>query len=167
MKHRERAYRLGIVLCLCTGMVACQKTSEPPSSKVKNEANPAKKVEVVQKRAAPPQVVKKEEGLPAKKQPSWMTRFSPAELETIQKEGRMTELEHHDLASFYVQSYSDEDVEAYIPLAYEKLRASKEFKPTPEQTQIFEALLKAPRNRGTMYAFMVAMTKKQIEAVGY
>ncbi|MEM9981073.1 MAG: hypothetical protein AAF734_01175 [Bacteroidota bacterium] len=72
-----------------------------------------------------------------------------------------------ELVSFYVQSYNDEQIKDWVDFAYDKMHNFQESDPTYEQEMSFREVLALPRTRENMHAFIMLMTKEQIEVVGY
>ena len=72
-----------------------------------------------------------------------------------------------ELVAFYIQSYSEEIISTWADFAYKKMHRFEEAKPSEDQETAFKKILELPRSAENMHRFMMLMTTKQIETVGY
>jgi len=73
----------------------------------------------------------------------------------------------NELVAFYIQSYEDSTIATWVDWAYKKIHSFEYTKPEPHQERKLQKSKLLPRTRENTHAFMMLLTTKQIEAIGY
>jgi hypothetical protein len=73
----------------------------------------------------------------------------------------------NELTAFYIQSYEDSTILTWVDYAYNKIHSSENTKPDPHQERKMQKSKLLPRTKENMHAFMMLLTKEQIDVVGF
>jgi len=73
----------------------------------------------------------------------------------------------NELVAFYIQSYEESTILTWVDFAYKKIHSFDYTKPNSHQERKLQKSKLLPRTKENMHAFMMLLTTKQIETIGY